>query len=258
MATPLDFYPGFLDKTNFPRILTRRARYPKDPSTIPTRSRPWTLPRSPVVYRCWGHQHRSPVPIYTLGLDKTNSPRILNPTGRRGQQYPKLALGPVRDLWLRGGLPGVRTTFTHMATPLNFYPGFLDKTNFSRILTRRARYPQDPSTIFTRSRPWTLPGSAVVYRFLGHPAQVSCAHLHSGARWNEFSPNTKPPRGKGGNNTHNSQKVPYVNFDFGVGWPVVRTTFNHMAIPLVLYPGFLDKMNFPRIPTHRARYRTVL
>ena len=30
---------------------------------------------------------------------------------------------------------------------------FLDKTNFPRILIPRARHPQDPSTIPTRSRP---------------------------------------------------------------------------------------------------------
>ena len=74
-------------------------------------------------------------------------------------------------------------------------------------------------------------------------------------RWNEFSPNTEPPRGKWGNNTHNSHEVPYLNIDFGVGYPGVRTTFSHMATPLVLYPVFLDKTNFPRILTPRARYQ---
>ena len=68
---PPRFVPGFLDKTDFPRLLTPWARYPQDPSTVPTRSRPWTLPGSPWMYRCW-----SPVPIYPLGLDKTNFPRI--------------------------------------------------------------------------------------------------------------------------------------------------------------------------------------
>ena len=68
---PPRFVPGFLDKTDFPRLLTPWARYPQDPSTVPTRSRLWTLPGSPWMYRCW-----SPVPIYPLGLDKTNFPRI--------------------------------------------------------------------------------------------------------------------------------------------------------------------------------------
>ena len=36
----------------------------------------WTLPGSPGMYRRWGHRHMSPVPIYPLGLDKTNFPRI--------------------------------------------------------------------------------------------------------------------------------------------------------------------------------------
>ena len=61
------------------------------------------------------------------------------------------------------------------------YPGFLDKTNFPRILTSRARYLQDPS-VPTWSRPWTLPGSPGMYRCWGHPAQVSCANLSPGAR----------------------------------------------------------------------------
>ena len=86
------------------------------------------------------------------------------------------ALGPVPEHWLRGRLP----TFSHMATPLVLYPGFIDETNFPRILTPRARYPQDPSTILTRSRPWTLPGSPGMYRRWRHPAHVSCAHLSLG------------------------------------------------------------------------------
>ena len=47
------------------------------------------------------------------------------------------------------GLPGVRTI---LANPLVLHPTFLDKSNFPRILTPRVRYPQDPSTIPTRSR----------------------------------------------------------------------------------------------------------
>ena len=73
------------------------------------------------------------------------------------------------------------------------------------------------------------------------PDHVSCLQLGSTRE-----------RGKGGNNTHNS--VPYLNIDFGLGYPGVRTTFNHMATPLVLYPGFLDKTNFPRILSPRSRY----
>ena len=64
-------YPRFLDKTNLTRILTPRARYTQYPSAIPTRSRPWTLPVSTVV--------QALVPIYPLGFDKTNFPRVPPP-----------------------------------------------------------------------------------------------------------------------------------------------------------------------------------
>ena len=56
-----------------------------------------------------------------------------------------------RVLWVPR--PEVRTTFNYIETTLVLYPGFLDKTNFPPILTLRARFPQDPSTIPTRSRP---------------------------------------------------------------------------------------------------------
>ena len=146
---------------------------------------------------CMIPSHRAPGHVSCLQLGSTRErvycfwpvrsiKRIFSeywiPAGQRGQQYPYLALGPVPEHWLRGRLPGVRTTFSHMATPLVLYPGFLDKTNFSRILTPRVRYPQDPSTIPTRSRPWTLPDSPGMYRCWGHPAQLSCAHLSPGAR----------------------------------------------------------------------------
>ena len=71
------------------------------------------------------------------------------------------------------------------------------------------------------------------------------------------STNTVPPRGKGGNNTHNSQEVPYLSIDFGVGYPGVRTTFSYMATPSSCTPGFSIKWIFsedwPRGPgTHRT------
>ena len=96
---------------------------------------------------------------HVLGLSKTKFPRILTPVGQRGQPYPQLALSPVPDHCLSFyfdfgvGYPEVRTTFSHMATPLVLYHEFLDKTNFPRTLTQRARYPQDTSIIPTRSRP---------------------------------------------------------------------------------------------------------
>ena len=51
---PPRLVPRFLDKSIFSWTLTPRARYPKDASTIPTRSCHWTLPGSPVAYRYWG------------------------------------------------------------------------------------------------------------------------------------------------------------------------------------------------------------
>ena len=71
----------------------------------------------------------------------------------------------------------------------------------------------------------TLPGSQNYVKPHGNPPRL-LPHV---------SPNTDTPRGKGDNNTHNSHKVPYLNFDFGVGWPGVRTTFSHMATSHVLY-----------------------
>ena len=84
----LVLYPEFLDKTNFPRLLTRRARYPQVPSTIPRVSRPWTLPGSNVVYRCWGHPAQVSCAYLPSGLDKTNFPRKLNPRGAKGTTIP--------------------------------------------------------------------------------------------------------------------------------------------------------------------------
>ena len=88
MPSPLVLYSVFLDETNFTRILIPRARYPQDHSTILTQSRPWTLLGSPVGYRCWGTQHESPVPIYPLGLDKTNFPKYWPPWGKSLLGYP--------------------------------------------------------------------------------------------------------------------------------------------------------------------------
>ena len=124
-------------------------------------------------------RHSFLVSIYTLELDRTNFPRILTPMGQREQQYTQFALGLALELWPRVSYPGVRTTFSHMATPTPrvLYPRFLDKTIvYSRILTRRTRYQENLSTIIIRSRLWTLPGSPLANRGWGHPALVCCAH----------------------------------------------------------------------------------
>ena len=183
MATPSISTPGFSRKRIFPEY------WPAEPGTQRTHLQ---YPHGPVPELClalpWytaagGTQHRSPVPIFPLGLDKTNFPRILNPRGTKGATISTTLIRS-RTWTLTSGCVtrGSEIRFKHMATTLVLYPGFLDKTNFPLILTRQARYPQVTSTIPTRSRPWTLPGFSVVHRCLGHPAQVSCAHLPCGAR----------------------------------------------------------------------------
>ena len=53
-----------------------------------------------------GTRHRSPVPIYPLGLEKTNFPRILNPRGAKGATIPTTCTRS--DTWtlIWGGLSG--------------------------------------------------------------------------------------------------------------------------------------------------------
>ena len=145
---------------------------------------------------CMIPSHRAPDHVSCLQLGSTRErvycfwlvrsikrifPEYWTPAGQRGQQYPQLALGPVPEHWLRGNLPRVRTTFSHMVTHLVLYPGFLDKI-FPEYWPRGPgthrtllQYPHGP-------RPWTLPGSPGMYRCWGHPAQVTCAHLSPGAR----------------------------------------------------------------------------
>ena len=119
-----------------------------------------------------------------------------------------------------------------MATPLVLHPRFLNKTIFSRILTPRARYPQYPSTIPIWSRPWTLPGSSMARRCWGHPAQVSCAHVHPRAR--KRFPGYRPPWGKGAT-ISTPFTVPYLNFD--PAGPVPRGPFYnpHSVLSLELF-----------------------
>ena len=57
------------------------------------------------------------MPIYHLGLNKTNFPGYRHPVGQRGQRYPQLALGPVPDFDFGVGYAGFRTTFSHKTPP---------------------------------------------------------------------------------------------------------------------------------------------
>ena len=134
MATPppTSSSPGFSIKRIFPEYWPCGPGTQEGHSTIPTSSRPWAFPGTPGAYRCI--RHRSPVPIYTLGFDKTNFlwvPARSGAKAQRGQQYPQLALGPVPNLSppvpdhclsfyfdLSIGYPGsFRTMFSHMKTP---------------------------------------------------------------------------------------------------------------------------------------------
>ena len=176
MVTPLILYLMSLYKTNCPRILTPWARFPQDHSTIPTRSRPLSLPG-------WGAPRTGLLcPFSPWRSIKRIFPGYRPQVGKGGNNTHNSHCVPCLKFDFGVGYPGVRNTFSHMATPSSCTPGFSIKQIFPRILTPRARYPQDPSTIPTRSRPYSLPGSSVTYSCLGHQAQVSCAHFLPGAR----------------------------------------------------------------------------
>ena len=89
---------------------------------------------------------------------------IIDPLPHGGGQYS----GKIRSIDLQGvnghrrPVPGAPSSGSTRESQAKFRDGtlwvlkkdgFLDKTNFSRILTPPARFPQDPSSIPTRSRP---------------------------------------------------------------------------------------------------------
>ena len=97
--------------------------------------------------------HRAPDHVSCLQLGSTRErvycfwlvrsikrifPEYWTPERQREQQYPQLALGPVPDHWLRGRLSGggVRTPFSHMATPSSCTPGFSIKRIFPEYWPR--------------------------------------------------------------------------------------------------------------------------
>ena len=90
-------------------------------------------------------------PITSWG--KTNFPWNLSPVGRRGQQYPQLALGPVPELWLRSRLPGLR--LATLRPPSSSIPGFSIKQIFPEYWLPRGKMTTLP-TFPTRSRTWPL------------------------------------------------------------------------------------------------------
>ena len=72
----------------------------------------------------------------------------------------------------------------------------------------------------------------------------------------QIFPGYRHPVGQRGNNTHNSHYVPYLNFDFGVGCPRVRTTFCHKATTSTFTTGFSIN-EFPRVPTPVRQGATI-
>ena len=132
--------------------------------------------RAPIRALCEGSSmrlYRAGILLLAYPIDKTIFPRILNPRGakRVGYRQSELRLATWR-------------------TRSSCSPGFSIKRIFPNT-DPAGPVRTGPSTIPTRSRPWTLPGSPGMYRCWGHPAQVSCAHLSPGARSNEFYPNTR-------------------------------------------------------------------
>ena len=102
MSTQLVLFSGFLDKTNFPRILTR-DRNRQDSSTIPYGSVPELCLALPWSAPAGGTRHRSPVPITPWGTIRRIFPRII-PRGAKGIRIATTPLqsphGPVPDICL--------------------------------------------------------------------------------------------------------------------------------------------------------------
>ena len=201
MTTPNRLVPRFLDKTNCPRGFGTTGPF-YNPHTVPFLNFAW-LSRGIPLLRTHGTGLLRPfTPSDSI---KRILPGYRPPVGQRRQQYPQLAPGPVPELSLLGRLPRCQNYVKPHGDPPRPVPQVFRQNEFPQILTPRARYPQDSYTIPTRSCPWPLTSSPVAYRYLGHPAQVSCAHLPP--PWGSIKrifPWYRPPWGKWGNNPHNS------------------------------------------------------
>ena len=138
---PLVLYPGFLDKTNFPRILIRQARTHRTLLQYPHGLVPELCLALPWCTAAWGTQHRFPVPIYPLGFDKSNFPRILNPRGAKGATIPT-TLTWSRTWTLTSGWAtrGSELRLTSWTPPSSCNPGFSIKRIFPKY------WPTGPST----------------------------------------------------------------------------------------------------------------
>ena len=187
MATwrPPKWYPRFLDKTNFLRILTSGPGTYRTLLQSPHSPVPELYPTLPWCTASGGSRHMSPVPVFPWGSIKRIFPGYPHPVVQRGHQYPQLVLGHVPELRHRGRLPGVRSTFSYLVNPLILYPRHLDKTKLSRILTPRAQYQQDPSIIPQMVRSLNVG--------LGYPAHVSGALLPTWGLIKRNFPRYYPP-----------------------------------------------------------------
>ena len=112
-----EYWPGGLD--THPIIL----QYTHGPVPEVCLAVPWCTAAG-------GTQHRSPVPIYPLGLDKTNFPRILNPHGAKGATIPTT----------RSRSPGSELRLTTWRPPSSYTPGFSIKRIFPKF------WPAGPGT----------------------------------------------------------------------------------------------------------------
>ena len=192
-------------------------------------------------------RHICPVPIYRRGSIKRIFPEYWHFVEQAWQQYSQLTLGPVLDFCV--GYPGIRTAFSHMATPLILHPGFLDETNFPQILNRTPprgakgmQYPKlalgPVPELWLRGK---LPGGQnYVYPHGDPPSLVF--------RLSRVYPECWP---MGPLPTGSFYTVPPLNFAWLPRGVSLQGGTRHRS-PVPNYPLGLDKTNFPRILTPRG------
>ena len=154
--------------------------------------------------------------------------------GQRGNNYHNSHYVPYLTLTSGWATRGSELRLTTWRPPSSCIPGFSIKQIFPEY------WPAGP--IGTSYNTHTVPSLnlALLSRsvpMLGVPViSLPGPSTLLGSK-NEFSPNAEPPRGQ-------EATIPTT--------PTMSWTFKHIAVPLVLYPGFLDKTNFPRILNPRG------
>ena len=211
------------------------------------------------MYRCWGTQHKSPVPIYPLVLDKTNFPRILNPRGAKGATI--LTTRTRSRTWtLTSGLAtrGLELLLTEWR-PSSCTPGFSIKRSFPECWLAwpgahrtLLEHTHSPVPELCQALPWCTAAWGTC-----HTSSVPIYPL--GLDKTNFLRILNPRGAKG--STIPTTRTRSRAWTLTSKWAtrVVRTTFNHMATPLVLYPGFSIKRIFPEYwPAGPGTPRTLL